>query len=113
MYTPYEIIKYWLPLASAFTMVWGIYRGTKKNISRWAESLFENHLKHIQKATEETVAETKKTNVLLGTAAMNIADVKLSLADHVAKAGQVWDGVTKTLTVLEDRTRRPRVARKR
>ena len=105
MTTPvYESIRYWLPLVSGFVMVVGLYRSAKKNISIWAETLFENHLQHIQAATTETVKETKETNKLLNTAAMNIADVKTTLADHNLKEGEVWSGVVKTLALLEDRT---------
>ncbi len=97
----YDLIRYWLPIVSAFALVWKAYSGAKKNVSDWAETLFSNHLSHIQTATETTVEETRQTNTLL--------------AQHTEKEMAVWSGVVNTLAVLEDRTRRksPRSPRKR
>lgn len=90
----YEAVKFWLPLMTIGTLLVKAYLTTKKNIGGWAEKLLSNHLSHIQKATETTVAETKITNELL--------------IQHTEKEMSVWAGVVNTLAVLEDRTRRSR-----
>lgn len=95
----YDAVKFWLPLLSAFALVWKAYSGAKKNVSDWAETLFSNHLSHIQAATETTVEETRQTNTLL--------------AQHTEKEMAVWAGVVNTLAVLEDRTRKSSPRRKR
>jgi hypothetical protein len=86
------------------------------------DKLLNNHLSHIQSATEKTVAETQKTNDLLAKAAQSdirvaekVADVAVKLDEHTDKQMLVWQGVVKTLAVLEDRTRSrtPRTPRKR
>lgn len=116
----YAALKFWLPLATAFTLVYKAYTSAKKNIGEWAHTLLNNHLAHVQDATEQTVLETKKTNDLLQSSALKdtetqryVLDVKMSLAEHNEKELQVWGGIVNTLAILEDRTRRPSVRRKR
>lgn len=118
----YTAAKYWIPLSTLFVMVFKAYTSGKRSIGAWAEKLLSNHLTHIQAATESTVLETKKTNVLLETAAVKqdatskeVTESKNLLKDNAEKQLQVWQGVVKTLAVLEDRTRRssPRTPRKR
>ena len=86
MYTPYEVLKFWLPLVSAFVFVYKGWKGTTAKVSAYADRLLSNHLSHIQASTEATHA---------------------MIVDHSEKEMQVWDTITKTLVVLEDRTSRP------
>jgi len=76
-----------------------------------------NHLAHIQEATETTVAETKKTNEILQASSRQTNDIAIKLTDHVEKSTLVWDGIVRTLVVLEDRTKNsrktPRTPRRR
>ena len=107
VYPIYEIVKFWLPIVTAVAMLTKAYFSAKKLVTEGLHTLFENHLKHIQDATAATVIETQKTNLLLAPAVMDIADVKSHLCEHIEKSTHVWDDITKTLTVIEDRTRRP------
>lgn len=111
-------------MISGFVLISKAYFTSKKSIGEWANKLLTNHLAHIQVATETTVAETKKTNALLDKAAQSdlvvaerVQSVAQSLNSHTEKQMEVWTGVVKTLSVLEDRTRRssrtPRTPRKR
>lgn len=116
----YVAIKYWGPVLGFFAIVIKAYLSGKKNVGAWANSLLTNHLAHIQDATETTVAETKKTNDLLAsqalqqvTVAKHVDEVKTALSDHTDKEMQVWNGVVNTLAVLEDRTRRTPRPRRR
>jgi hypothetical protein len=50
----YAAVKFWLPLLTAFGLVIKAYGSTKRGITAWADTLMNNHLSHIQAATEET-----------------------------------------------------------
>jgi hypothetical protein len=91
MYAAYEVLKFWLPIISAFGLIIKAYIGAKKNVGDWANTLLSNHLTHIQDATMKTVEETQRTNDLI--------------SQHNEKEMAVWQGVVNTLAVLEDRTR--------
>ncbi len=56
----YAALKYWLPLLTAFTFIFKAYKSAEKKISvgftQWANKLLDNHLSHIQTATEDTAA---------------------------------------------------------
>lgn len=95
MHPVYEFIRFWLPLVTAAGLVIKAYFTIKKSVSVAAHSLLSNHMTHIQEAAIETVKETKRTNELLEA--------------HTEKEMQVWHGVVTTLSVLEDRTRTPRL----
>ena len=127
----YDQLKFWLPMVSAFVLAYKGFRSIKKSIDGWAETLFRNHLSHIQDATIATVAATNETNKLLVQAAThavetaknveavktelafnradltdNIRTVRTDLKDHGDKEMAVWMGVVNTLSLLEDRSRR-------
>lgn len=126
----YDQLKYWLPMASAFALAVKGFQVIKKSIDGWAETLFKNHLNHIQEATAATVEATNITNQLLTTAAVNnletakhvaevkadllayttgitanVSSIKTDIKEHEDKEMTVWQGVVNTLTVLEDRSR--------
>jgi hypothetical protein len=119
-YTTYEILKFWLPIVSAGGIVIKAYLTVKKGVGDWAERLLSNHLVHIEAAAKSTEAETKKTNEILKDSGERYQSVvrKLDIAfenmnEHNEKQLIMWDGVAKTLAVLEDRTRTARAARAR
>jgi hypothetical protein len=110
--TLYTQLRFWLPMVSGFAIVVKAYLSGKKSISGWASTLLDNHLHTIQTATSETVAETKRTNELLSDStkqtvkvAEHVVQMAASVAAHQEKEMRVWDSVTKTMAVLEDRTR--------
>jgi hypothetical protein len=112
-YTTYEVIKWWLPIVSAGGIVVKAYLTAKKSISSYAEKLLNNHLAGIEAATKSTEAETKVTNKLLTDVSGQNVMVINAMNDHHDKQMLVWDSVTKTLAILEDRTRVTRRARKK
>lgn len=91
----YESIRFWLPLTAAV----GLYFKLKKGVSEWASSLLDNHLTHIQDATQTT--------------ASNFQNLSKNLTDHQEKEMQVWAGVVRTLDLIEDRTSGRRLVRRR
>lgn len=116
----YTGLKYWLPLISAFGLVMKGWKSAKAEISKSMDTLLNNHLSHIQTATETTVTETKKTNELLtarhAEAAIVVAKMEAFQKDqteHNDRSMQVWQGVASTLAILEDRTRRTPRPRRR
>jgi hypothetical protein len=112
-YTLYEQVRYWLPMISAFGLVIGAWRTGKKNLSEFCDTLLTNHLSHIQTATQSTEVETKKTNGLLSGQSGKLDMVQGTLNRHYEQQLQVWDGVVKTLAILEDRTRARKTTPKR
>jgi len=100
--TAYTEFKFWAPLLTAITLVWK----AKGALTGYMDALMTNHLSHIQAATVETVAETKKTNSLLEDHTEKLVMVQNTMRDHNEKEMQVWTGIVNTLAVLEDRTRR-------
>lgn len=105
--TFYDYLKYWGPIITFFVLVVRAYLTAKKNIGTWADKLLTNHLSHIEASTTNTVSETQKTNKLLENQALKADAVAAALKEHSDKEMQVWETVSKTLVVLEDRTRRP------
>jgi len=124
----YEQLRYWLPLFSGFVFAYKGFKSVKKSLDGWAET----HLLGIQDATANTVVATNKTNELLVASALhdsqvaeqaaivktdlltNNQDVKNGflliredIKDHADKEMAVWMGVVNTLSLLEDRGRRP------
>lgn len=51
----YEAFKYWAPLGSGFYLVIRAYRSAGARLTEWADKLLNNHLHHIQEATQNTV----------------------------------------------------------
>jgi len=104
--TAYSEIKFWLPLITIIT----VFYKAKTAVSGWADTLLNNHLSGIEKATVSTVTETKETNVLLRDHSGKLDMVQSTLTEQHMKQLQVWDGVVKTLAILEDRTKSSRRA---
>jgi hypothetical protein len=115
----YEAVKFWLPLITIIGLIVKAYGSAKNNIGEWAHTLLNNHLSHLEAAATATKEETIKTNDILKqsgnhfeTVVNKLDTVFETINTHQERQMQVWDGVTKTLTILEDRSGRAR-ARKR
>ena len=52
----YLLLKFWLPLITAFVLVIKGFLLAGKGISMWADSLLNNHLFHIEEANEKAAA---------------------------------------------------------
>ena len=105
MYTPYEVIKWWLPIVSAFGLVIKAYTSTKAGITEFAEGLLNNHLSGIEKATQSTEVETKKTNELLRDHAGKLDMVQATLNEQHGQNLIAYQGLLEGLTILKERTR--------
>jgi hypothetical protein len=110
-YTWYELIRWWLPIITVITLVVKAYLSVKKSIGEWTNKLLDNHLAHIEKASISTEAETKVTNKLLtqvseqhATLEKKVDAVFTNMNMHQERQLQMWDGVAKTLAILEDRS---------
>ncbi len=118
----YSFLKWAAPLLGASGFLLTLRKDFLKRADDWANTLLNNHLAHIQASMSEVVIETKLTNDLLRTAdrrdldsVIRVGEVKQALILNQDKQQVVWDGVLKSLTLLEDRTRpssRPRTRRR-
>ena len=54
-YSIYEIIKFWLPIVTAFGFILRGYHTITRNVSEWADKLLHNHLSHIEQNTAQSV----------------------------------------------------------
>ena len=81
LYTPYEIIKWWLPIVSAFGMVIAAYRSAARSVKTFFDTLLHNHLSHIE-------ANTAQSTVLLEQVCFN---QKTSVAEAITLARHVSD----------------------
>jgi hypothetical protein len=52
----YAALKFWLPMVTAFGLIIKAYHSAAGGITSWADKLLNNHLSHIQAATEKTAA---------------------------------------------------------
>ena len=112
MYTAYEILKFWLPIISGFTMVIGAYFSVVKKVSAWADKLLHNHLSHIESAVANNATEAAKTNDFLQAAAcressvaQKVDMVQSTLHDQNRQQADVWKEIVEALTLLKERTR--------
>ena len=106
----YTALKFWLPMVSAFGLVIGAYRSGKRGITEWADALLNNHLSHIQVATESTARFSENTAGLLveirnaGTAqATAVERVRMDLLKHEEEEAIVQRQIALDLAVLKDR----------
>ena len=104
-YTTYEMIRWWLPILSFGGIVIKAYLSAKKSVGEWANKLFDNHLTHIEQATKNTEAETRVSNQLLKDVSGQNIMVLNTMNEYHEKQLVIWDGIVKTLAILEDRTR--------
>jgi hypothetical protein len=119
-FVAYEAVRFWLPLVTIGGLIIKAYISATKKISTWAERLLTNHLAHIEIATTSTERETKVTNQLLGqvsdqhqTLEKKVDSVFVNMNMHQEKQMHMWDTISKTLVILEDRSSRATRARKK
>ena len=112
MYTAYETIKFWLPIASGFSLVIGAYFSVIKKVSAWADLLLHNHLSHIESAVANNATEAAKTNDFLQAAAcressvaQKVDMVQSTLHDQNRQQADVWKEVVEALVILKERTK--------
>jgi hypothetical protein len=105
MYTPYEVIKWWLPIVSAFGLVIKAYTSTKAGIAEFVDRLLSNHLTHIETATVSNAEEAKKTNELLRDHAGKLDMVQATLNEQHGQNIIAYQGLLEGLTILKERTR--------
>lgn len=49
----YEQLKYWLPVTTVLGLLFKAYTKARNSMSIWAGALIDNHMTHIQAATEK------------------------------------------------------------
>ena len=75
----YEAVKYWGPLAGAFLMVYRGYKKAGAKLTEWADKLLNNHLHHIQEATQATVMILRDMKEQDAQVAERVEDVRMNL----------------------------------
>lgn len=99
----YEIIKFWLPLISGFGLVIKAYKSASSGITQWADSLLNNHLSHIQDATEKSASLLQEVRDDHRAAQVEVAGVRSDLKAHEAQALAVQQQILTGIEVLKDR----------
>jgi len=107
----YDAVKYWLPVTTFFTVGYSAYRSVLAKVTIWGNKLLENHLKHIQSATEESAKVLKEVRdnqisqgVKVDLVAAHVAKVANDLEKHEEADGEVQHQILTALEVLKDRT---------
>jgi hypothetical protein len=100
----YEALKFWLPITSGFTFVYGAYRSLKKSIGAWADMLLNNHLHSIEINTKQSAALLTEVRDDGRKVAENVAQVASDLKVHEGKDDEVQHSILSTLEVLKDRS---------
>jgi len=85
----YAAIKFWLPMVTAFGLIIKAYHSATTGITSWADKLLNNHLSHIQAATERT--------------ATLLEQAQREQKEYQAKDAEVQQGIVTSLEVLKDR----------
>lgn len=80
------MLKFWLPILSAFGLVIKGWRTAVEKVTAWADRLLNNHMHHIEANTAET-AEAMR-------------DLKTYLESNVA----IQQSILTNLEILKDRT---------
>lgn len=75
----YEAVKYWGPLAGAFLMVYRSYKKAGQKLTEWADKLLNNHLHHIQEATQATVMLLRDMKEQDSQVAERVENVRINL----------------------------------
>lgn len=67
-----DLISAWLPFVTVAGLAYRAYRGAKKNVTEWANTLMDNHAAHaqasldrIEQAQEKQLSLAEKSNELL------------------------------------------------
>lgn len=110
----YAALKFWLPMLTGFTFVYSGWKSATRRITEWADRLLNNHLSHIQIATEDTaeaVKEYASASLKLleeirndGKAAAHaVAQVRSDLKEHEDADTDLQGKILLGIEVLKDR----------
>lgn len=110
----YAALKFWLPMVTAFILICKGYTSGVNKLTTWADKLLNNHLSHIQTATEATAAtmltHAAKSALLLeeirtdgSAAALSVAQVATNLKDAERRSTERQTEILRDLAILKDR----------
>jgi hypothetical protein len=85
----YAALKFWLPMVTAFVLVIKAYRTLSSGVTTWADKLLNNHLSHIQTATEAT--------------ATLLAQSHKDQQEYQKKDAETQQSIITSLEILKDR----------
>ena len=99
----YDALKFWLPIITGFTLIYKLVDKGVNAFGDWADKLLDNHLTHIQAATESTAESLKQLVSLHGMTAKAITKVADDLREHEDKDDRVQGEIAKNVAILLDR----------
>lgn len=99
----YEIVKFWLPIATAFGLVIRGWKSAKGGVTQWADLLLNNHLSHIQTATEASASLLKEVRDNGVSAAAAVAQISQDLRLHEDSTLKVQRDILVGIEILKDR----------
>lgn len=103
----YDQIRYWLPVSGILSIVWAIKRGIKK----WADTMLENHMSHIQTSTEQAAAAVTELagyhRDMLGQQkeiVTSMALIQRDFHEHIREDERVQRDILTGIEVIKSRT---------
>jgi hypothetical protein len=98
----YDAAKYWLPVITVITLIVRAYRNAKHGITEWANQLFNNHLTHIQIATESTAASLKEMVTYQKASAESVKKVAEDLELHEKQDLEIQGKILTGIEVIKE-----------
>lgn len=99
----YEFVKFWLPVLTGFGMVFKAWRVARGGVTKWADSLLNNHLTHIQIATEQSAKLLVEVRDDHRVAKQEITGIRSDLHTHEVATLAVQQQILTGIEVLKDR----------
>ncbi len=106
----YAVLKFWLPIVTAGGFVVKAYLSAKKSIGTWANTLLDNHMSHIQEASEKSSAAIIELadyhKQMLGTQEKMIISMERiseDFRDHIRDDERVQGSILLSLKAIEIR----------
>ena len=107
MYTTYEVIKWWLPILSAFGIVIGAWRSARKLVTEWVERLLNNHLHHIELNTADAASALREQReefvTLRKEQTQGFEMVRQDFSRHSEMDARIQQAILTNLEILKDR----------
>ena len=100
-YTPYEIVKWWLPIISAFGLVIKGWNTGKRMVTGWVDKLLNNHLRHIEQNTAETASVMRAG---FEEQALSFQGLGSFMHSHSEMDAKVQQAILTNLEILKDRS---------
>ena len=97
-----ETLRWWVPLVSVSVLVWKAYADAKKSVREWADKLFENHLAHIQAASEQGAASLQRLVEYQHDSAVAVQKVAVDLEAHEQQDARVQAEILSGIEVLKN-----------